>query len=1247
ALNYQTEGRMMQLNRAKFMVNGGSGYVLKPPPMCKGSFNPFCDDPLPAYPRKQLVLKIISGQQLPKPPDSMLGDRGEIIDPFVEVEIIGLPVDCCKEQTRVVDDNGFNPVWEENLSFTLHMAEVALVRFLVWDHDPIGRDFVGQRTVAFSSLMPGYRHVYLEGLTEASIFIHVSVHDIYGKWSPLVLNPSFTIMHFLGANKGRQLRGIRGLFNKPSKSSVDTSCGPAFRKRSISDHLLRRTASAPTKGRKKTKMKLAESSTSISDRKASISDGKDRVGARAGAGGEGSRDREMDREGVMVERRPTARDNLTHRPISMPLERLLQAQLSLCSPNQEQTDLGADTLLGTSPFNQPRSHSVELLIESSASLEHRVSTPSTNHNNAQDRTTEPDQSDETSYLVIGRGGGSVDGDSKDQSQDRVNPPSKAEDVSSRQRMLCHLSSSTETESNCLHVPTESRPETTLLSTTNMPAPSSSSSSSSVSSVPSSSVPPLSPLNVDRCDLQSPVSLQDSIISRLIDAVSLDNDTTCGSISALIGQFDLTADQNDLTTNSDPHTLSVMSCLSYPAIQDSSTPYKVTVYSTTPYKDFPRKAMNGPITPPKASQTHNHANQNLLSPHPKTSHAPLLFSSPETTELEEVYTILDEEVLSPVSVYNLREQTIGNIQADSEESTLMGSLETSPAKVPPLLGEVEETGEGYGGECDPTGLGSVGELGLSWDYGCPSINSTVSDHFLLCHDTEGSSLMEVEINVDEDPLEMTLTLPRHNHTWVATSPNKHNAAPQSQFTQLHPSLRYEPQLQLSQCPSPLKQPSHQPSPLHTQSITPQTQPSPFKSPPNPSPLLLNSHPSTHSRAELSFENSRHITRAYTQQHSYSCPTQPQTRGYQGGTAEGQGQGEASTYFQNGFSSSECLSGVSGPRSVSLPRDRGLDSPSSDCSVDYSQRDYDCFRPSTASASHYTQLQPFPQAQPQPQSDTQTQPQPQPQLQPRSGPPSLPLLDSTLVPPLSIPRPPTAPNPCKSKSLGDLTSEDISCNFHSKYNTISRSFITPCMRERRRMRGLGSLSQRLQSADPLTEQLRKLVTLEGDDRDRDRPQSPQLPQLPQLQIPSKPFIPPSRPYPPSNFVPDTQEDSPPLLSRRLSSRSQSRVRHINNRARERQQEALKPRDVSAPSSMGGVVLRTKAAAGQNPPANRHSTGSYIAGYLDQLEDRGLPEGACTTLGYGYGDHCGVHYHDDSLLPTDSCLQSEPEVYFLLRL
>uniref|UniRef100_A0A672NPW7 Phosphoinositide phospholipase C n=1 Tax=Sinocyclocheilus grahami TaxID=75366 RepID=A0A672NPW7_SINGR len=197
ALNYQTEGRMLQLNRAKFAANGNCGYVLKPKCMCKGVFNPMLEDPLPGHRKSQLVLKIISGQQLPKPKDSMLGDRGEIIDPFVEVEIIGLPVDCNKQQTRVVDDNGFNPMWEETLVFTLHMPQIALVRFMVWDHDPIGRDFIGQRTIAFKSMMPGYRHVYLEGMEEASIFVHVTINDITGKvtfYSIFCINLSFVIV---------------------------------------------------------------------------------------------------------------------------------------------------------------------------------------------------------------------------------------------------------------------------------------------------------------------------------------------------------------------------------------------------------------------------------------------------------------------------------------------------------------------------------------------------------------------------------------------------------------------------------------------------------------------------------------------------------------------------------------------------------------------------------------------------------------------------------------------------------------------------------------------------------------------------------------------------------------------------------------------------------------------------------------------------------------------------------------------
>ncbi|XP_028663305.2 1-phosphatidylinositol 4,5-bisphosphate phosphodiesterase eta-2a isoform X1 [Erpetoichthys calabaricus] len=240
ALNYQSEGRVLQLNRAKFNSNGNCGYVLKPKCMCEGAFNPMSEDPLPGQMKKQLVLKIISGQQLPKPKDSMLGDRGEIIDPFVEVEIIGLPADCCKEQTRVVDDNGFNPMWEETLVFTMHMPEIALVRFLVWDHDPIGRDFIGQRTIAFSSMMPGYRHVYLEGMEEASIFVHIAVNDITGKV--------------------RQAIGIKGLFHRnPKQASLDSHAAAQLsRKHPFGAHLLRRTASAPTKGQQKVKKGFPE-----------------------------------------------------------------------------------------------------------------------------------------------------------------------------------------------------------------------------------------------------------------------------------------------------------------------------------------------------------------------------------------------------------------------------------------------------------------------------------------------------------------------------------------------------------------------------------------------------------------------------------------------------------------------------------------------------------------------------------------------------------------------------------------------------------------------------------------------------------------------------------------------------------------------------------------------------------------------------------------------------------------------------
>jgi hypothetical protein len=40
-----------------------------------------------------LTIRIISAQCLPKPEGAIV-DKGEVIDPYVEVEIFGVPLDC-------------------------------------------------------------------------------------------------------------------------------------------------------------------------------------------------------------------------------------------------------------------------------------------------------------------------------------------------------------------------------------------------------------------------------------------------------------------------------------------------------------------------------------------------------------------------------------------------------------------------------------------------------------------------------------------------------------------------------------------------------------------------------------------------------------------------------------------------------------------------------------------------------------------------------------------------------------------------------------------------------------------------------------------------------------------------------------------------------------------------------------------------------------------------------------------------
>ncbi|XP_008289006.1 1-phosphatidylinositol 4,5-bisphosphate phosphodiesterase delta-3-A [Stegastes partitus] len=180
ALNFQTPGEQMDLNQGRFLPNGRCGYVLKPSFLCStaSNFNPENTGGGPGHIPTQLTIRIISAQQLPK---INTEKASSIVDPQVWVEIHGVAIDNARNKTQRIDNNGFNPQWNCTLSFQLQVPELALVRFVVEDHDHAAKnDFVGQFTLPFTSLRTGYRHVHLlkadgSSLSPATLFIHVKV----------------------------------------------------------------------------------------------------------------------------------------------------------------------------------------------------------------------------------------------------------------------------------------------------------------------------------------------------------------------------------------------------------------------------------------------------------------------------------------------------------------------------------------------------------------------------------------------------------------------------------------------------------------------------------------------------------------------------------------------------------------------------------------------------------------------------------------------------------------------------------------------------------------------------------------------------------------------------------------------------------------------------------------------------------------------------------------------------------------
>ncbi|KAK7885999.1 hypothetical protein WMY93_025620 [Mugilogobius chulae] len=178
AMNYQTPGLMMDLNIGWFRQNGNCGYVLRPAIMREqvSYFSANTKDSVPGVSPQLLHIKIISGQNFPKPKGS--GAKGDVVDPYVYVEIHGIPADCGEQRTHTVHQNGDNPLFDESFEFQINLPELAMVRFVVLDDDYIGDEFIARLS-----------HVPLQSLTgemlpHTQLFVHVAITNRRGGGKP-------------------------------------------------------------------------------------------------------------------------------------------------------------------------------------------------------------------------------------------------------------------------------------------------------------------------------------------------------------------------------------------------------------------------------------------------------------------------------------------------------------------------------------------------------------------------------------------------------------------------------------------------------------------------------------------------------------------------------------------------------------------------------------------------------------------------------------------------------------------------------------------------------------------------------------------------------------------------------------------------------------------------------------------------------------------------------------------------------
>ncbi|PON86603.1 Phosphoinositide phospholipase C family [Trema orientale] len=163
AFNMQGYGKSLWLMHGMFRANGGCGYVKKPEfLMFKGPRNEVFDPERTLPPQKTLKVKVYMGDGWRFDFSQTHFDTYSPPDFYTKVYIVGVPADCAKKKTKVIDDD-WAPVWDEEFTFPSTVPELALLRIEVREHDRSLEkdDFGGQTCLPVSDIKPGIRAVPL------------------------------------------------------------------------------------------------------------------------------------------------------------------------------------------------------------------------------------------------------------------------------------------------------------------------------------------------------------------------------------------------------------------------------------------------------------------------------------------------------------------------------------------------------------------------------------------------------------------------------------------------------------------------------------------------------------------------------------------------------------------------------------------------------------------------------------------------------------------------------------------------------------------------------------------------------------------------------------------------------------------------------------------------------------------------------------------------------------------------------